>query len=356
MELLNFINSHPLWQTELAAAPYNLKISHDGDYYILSYDMIASDMFLHICQEARGAIFRRSNRGWICVCRAFDKFFNATEPYAATTRIDWDTARVMQKVDGSLIKAFYDKGEWHWATNGMVDARTATINDHTFYDLISRAVDLQKLEARLDPLFTYMFELTSPYNKCVVQYEGYKLWYLGRRSMVNFKEDATPLCLPGVEHPRLYDFHNLNDCIAAAENMKLDEEGFVVVDNRFNRIKIKGNAYLEAHKLRGNNGFSMKRAIELWKTDALDDFLSVCPEYSEDVKTLRDKITSCLTGMAKTYMQVKDTETDKDFALAIAAKPNIERAYAFARRYNKCANPLEFMKDMRTQTIVDAIA
>ena len=356
MELLNYMNSHYDWQKSLSAAPYNLKIGQDGDYYILSYNMFLSDMSLHICQEARGAIFRRANNNWICVCRAFDKFFNATEPYAATARMDWSTARVVEKIDGSLIKFFYDRGSWHVATNGTIDASKTTINDHSFMELIERAIDVKQLENRMDPMYTYMFELTSPYNKCVIQYDGYALWYLGRRSMINFKEDAAPLSLCGARHPRLYDFHNLNDCVAAAEKMDITQEGFVVVDQRFNRIKIKGDAYLAAHHLRGNNNFSTKRAIELWQNDSLDDFLAVCPEYYDDAKAIIDKINARVTSMEHTFNVAMELETDKDIALSLADRPTYEKAYVFSRRKGRHENAISFLKSMRAQNLADELS
>lgn len=356
MELLNYLNAHHDWEKKLAAAPYNLKIAREGEYYIISYQQFISDMSLHICQEARGAIFRRAHTGWICVCRGFNKFFNATEPYAATTIMDWDTARVQEKIDGSLIKFYYDRGRWNIATNNTINARNTTINDHTFYELVEKAVDLPKLCARLDPLFTYMFELTTPYNKCVIKYDGYSLWYLGRRSMVNFKEDATPMCLPGVRVPRLFDFHNLSDCIAAAEKMDLNQEGFVVVDQRFNRIKIKGDAYLAAHRLRGNDAPTTKRFIELWQTDSLDDFLAVCPEYQEEGRQVIAQVANLLVAMEDTYAQVQDIVENKDFAIAIVDKSTMEKAYAFARRREKISTAIDFLKNARVQSIVDAIS
>lgn len=103
--LLEFIQNHPNdWEEKLSSDPYNLKISRDGLYVMFKYNQLSSDFSNPIVREARGIIFREDN--WKCVRRAFDKFFNYGEPNAA--EIDWNTAKVQTKIDGSLISAWFD--------------------------------------------------------------------------------------------------------------------------------------------------------------------------------------------------------------------------------------------------------
>ena len=54
------------------------------------------------------------------VCWPFRKFGNHNEGYADT--IDWSTARVQEKVDGSIVKLWYDEanGKWQFSTNGCI--------------------------------------------------------------------------------------------------------------------------------------------------------------------------------------------------------------------------------------------
>ena len=117
MELLNFLNTHSDWEQLLAAAPYSLDIKRDGDYVLFSYNQFLSDMSLELVKEARGVIFRKENDRWICVCYPFRKFFNWQESNADA--IDWSKGvDVLEKIDGSLMKLWYDRGEWHLSTNG----------------------------------------------------------------------------------------------------------------------------------------------------------------------------------------------------------------------------------------------
>src|SRR3972149_10320778 len=63
------------------------------------YDQIASQMSEQIVQESRGIILGETD-DWEVVARPFDKFFNHGEGHARP--IDWATARVQEKLDGSL--------------------------------------------------------------------------------------------------------------------------------------------------------------------------------------------------------------------------------------------------------------
>ena len=86
---------------------------------LLKYNQIESPMSSPIVQECRGIILDEAD-DWNVVARAFDKFFNYGEGHAA--EINWQTARVQEKVDGSLCLVFFYKREWHVATTGTPDA------------------------------------------------------------------------------------------------------------------------------------------------------------------------------------------------------------------------------------------
>ena len=67
---------------------------------LLKYDQLESDMSIEEVQECRGLILERDT--WNILSFAFEKFFNAGESNAAV--IDWDSALVLDKVDGTLIQ------------------------------------------------------------------------------------------------------------------------------------------------------------------------------------------------------------------------------------------------------------
>lgn len=82
---------------------------------LLKYDQIDSPMGERLVQECRGLILDEADN-WRVVSRSFDKFFNAGEGHAAA--IDWSTAQVQEKLDGSLCVLYHYAGAWRVQTSG----------------------------------------------------------------------------------------------------------------------------------------------------------------------------------------------------------------------------------------------
>lgn len=100
------------------AARYAVRALRHGLYpnlVRLNYSQIASPMAEPIVRECRGIVLDEAE-GWAPVARGFDKFFNYGEPLAP--EIDWPTARVQEKVDGTLCMAYFYDDRWHVATTG----------------------------------------------------------------------------------------------------------------------------------------------------------------------------------------------------------------------------------------------
>lgn len=365
MELLNFMNAHSDWKILLAAEPYYLDIRSDEidgiQYFLLKYNQIMSDMSLRVVQEARGSIFRQNDEGyWVCVCHPFDKFFNYGEKYSAVHDIDWETASVQQKVDGSLIKIWWDYDGWVISTNGSIDAFKAECGDTTYGDLVQKVIDrIPDFLKMLDRDYTYMFELTSPFNRIVVRYEGINLWYLGRRNILDDTEDSEGLELDGLLYPEVYPHHSLSECVAAAHEMGDDEEGYVVCDANFNRIKIKGDEYLALHKMRGNGPLTVLRVVEMYQQGTLDDFVAYYPEFKDFtddvVQHIRHYIEVCDTAFKVVNSVVGAMGERRDFAMYANTYMPIVRSFLYARLDEKVKDGSDYLMNMRTRTLASYI-
>lgn len=290
-ELEKFLREHDNWEELLTSEPYNIKVKHDGNYVMLSYDQIRSDFSSKLVQEARGIIFREDTLDPVCV--PFFKFFNYGESNAA--EIDWETAFVTEKIDGSLIKVWWDNGYWHVSTNGTIDAFKAEINNvkmKNFGDYFMSAIE--KYYDRFDDFFrglethrTYMFELVGPYNRVVVPYEKPDLYFLGARNKFTGEEylpipvNASKLGVGFFKRPAIYSLSSLDDCIKAAELKTWDDEGFVVCDANFNRVKIKSSAYVLAHFMRNNNVITRKHIIRIILENETAEFLCYAADYKD---------------------------------------------------------------------------
>lgn len=361
MEVLNFMNTHDNWEEILTQSPYNIKVSRDDNYILLKYNQLNSDFSIPIVRECRGSIFWRNQYGrYTCVCRAFDKFGNYGESYVPA--IDWSSAVVEEKVDGSLIKIWCHNGEWHVSTNGTIDAYKAEVDDMglTFGDLFERAVkDSGFFFNHLDPNYTHMFELVAPESRVVISYEQTKLYYLGCRDMHDMREHKTNnadiVCFCNVGHPKVYKLHTLEDCLKYVNTMTRDEEGFVVRDKNFNRMKIKSPEYLIAAQLRNNGAITVKRIIRMMQNNTIDDFMAYCPVYKDRAQ----KVINNISGMAflledewnKYYERAFDNR--RTFAALIQKSPY--QSFLFAKLNNHELSGIDYIMSRPIKQIKDMI-
>lgn len=283
--LCRYIVEHPGWEQELAEQ-YALKIKREGPYAIFNYGN-GCDFSDPIVQEARGIILDVERLE--VVCWPFRKFGNFNESYA--DEIDWSTARVQEKIDGSIIKLWYDalRGEWNFSTNGMIRASEAQLSDDSgfvFGDVIRSAVNYHMIPFEaLDREYTYIFEMVSPQTQIVVRYEQPRLYHIGTRSNVTGQEMDADI---GIVKPASYPLHSLEDCIHAAEKLNaqvqdgatVEKEGFVVVDAQWRRVKIKSPDYLMTHRIVETGTWSMRRVLELiWEQKKDVAYLCrICPD------------------------------------------------------------------------------
>jgi len=371
MELLKFLNSHEDWKELLAAKPYCVEIKQDGDYFMLKYNMIESDFMRQEVREARGSIFRQSADGkWICVCRAMDKFGNWGEPYADTAKIDWaQSVSVQEKIDGSIIKLWCDRGLWYTSTNGTIDAFKAECGDSTygdvFYSIVQKYTTIHNFILNLDSMYTYWFEMVHPiYNPVVIHYSEASISFLGlRNNTTGAEEIPNPKLFPEwIRHPKQFHFNNLDDVLRACHNMGEDEEGYVVCaynqmeNGSFLRIKCKGDEYLKRHKLRGNGPLTSARIIEMWQEDSLDDFLAYFPEHKDFVNGISFSIQRLIEITDLAYASLKGYPDRKDFALRAKSYIRPITSYCFAHLDNKVSCAREYYKNMKAKNVVDAIS
>ena len=93
LSVVKYIRKYGLEKTIL---DFKLKMREYGSKILLKYSQIDSDMSLDEVQDARGLILERDT--WKVLCLTFRKFFNSAEGHAA--KIDWNTAHVLEKMDG----------------------------------------------------------------------------------------------------------------------------------------------------------------------------------------------------------------------------------------------------------------
>ena len=356
MRIEEFINTTENWEQILAAAPYFVKTTWDGNYFILKYNQLSSDFSNEIVKQCRGSIFYWNGVSAECVCRPFDKFFNVQEENA--DKIDWDSACVEEKVDGSLMKVWYHDGKWHLSTNGTIDAFKAQVNDYglTFGDIFLRAArdpDLQHWCSTLVKAYTHLFELTSPETRVIIPYDD-NIYYL---ASINTKtKEEKCLTVLGVNYPEEYSLSTLEECLAACEKMTRNEEGYVVVDKYNHRVKIKSKGWLEAHYMANNGVITRKRIIAMIQNESIDDFLALMPEYTDMVEDIKKELLYLETLLDTAYDKFKTYERAKIYGV-MGAYPGFVTNYVFTRLNNAGSYSAHYyVMSKTTKQITDMIA
>ena len=264
-------------------------------------------------------------------------------------------------VHNSLIKLFYHNDKWRIATNGTIDAFKAEATaKKTYGDLFIEALNgrkyAKKLYEILDKDYTYMFELVSPETQLVVNYPKTKLYYLGRRNIFTMIEDKVNLPYAeyfGILMPKQYSLSSIDECLAYVKTMTKNEEGFVVRDKYFRRIKIKSPEYLLAFGMNNNNKITNKRIINMMKNNTIDDFIAYCPQHKDKVDDMFSRIfTLCaLLDYDWDISQIEClTSSRKEFALY--AK-NFQTMDFLMRKYeNSSLKAIDYILSRPTKTIL----
>lgn len=333
LQLLQFIKQNSDWEQKLQEKPYCLAVSHDEalgrKLVMLKYSQAGSDFRIPLVRECRGIILDEETFEPICV--PFFKFGNYGEPYCPS--IDWTSCWVEEKLDGSLLKVVKLKDGLLVSTNGTIDAFKAPIaeqlgcNAKSFGELAVEALKnamaehcsnaaygcspLDWLSSLLDEGKTYMFELTSPFNKVVVTWHETQLSFLGVRDNKTLQE--TCFCdhvLKNVFNvPKLFLLKSIDECIEAAGQLDFNNEGYVVCDKHFNRVKVKSPTYVALHHMKNNSVLSYERGIEIVRGNELDEVLTYFPEFKahlDEIKTKYDAYVSSLSAAAESLQEWLD--------------------------------------------------
>lgn len=276
------------WEQEISDRL--IRTSHKGNLVCFKYGIEADFSDPLVC-EARGIIIDVKHQ--TVVCRPFDKFFNVQEQYAAD--IDWNTAKVLEKIDGSLIKLYWYNGKWTFATSSTCDATEASVAGYkgvTYRDIIARADNYERIPLNdLNKNRTYLFELVSPMTQVVIKYDHPSLYYLATFDNMTGEEMDSDDLFENFKRPRSFPLKTIDECISAAMELNkapevdIKDEGFVVVDGQHRRIKIKSPAYVALHRTATNKIFTVKRMAELFLQGT--DFNKLAKEFPNEARIIK---------------------------------------------------------------------
>jgi hypothetical protein len=303
---------------------YKINVVKDGKLVSLKYDMIESPMAEPIVQQCRGMVVDVEARK--VVAWPYNKFWNYGEGLAA--QIDWTTAYAKEKLDGSLMLLFWHEGEWRVASSGHPTAggRLGSEEGRTFRDAFWetwKATDMVLPASRFEGT-TFMFEFCSHENRVVVKHDAPYIALHGARNENGDEIHTSNLgvfCLMR-NWPQAGEnaVRSPEDVLSVAAGLNpLDQEGFVVVDVNFNRVKVKSPRYVILHHMKDQS--TPRGAVRLWQTGEASELLTHFPELAVLVTPIHDKLDG-IAAQALEDFRKHSVTVRKEFALAIKDLPH----------------------------------
>jgi T4 RnlA family RNA ligase len=348
MNVQEYLLEHSL---EKLKEEFSLVVRDYPDRVVLNYNQIDSPRFNPITDECRGLILRKDT--WEVLARSFDRFYNIGEG-EQWKQYPIKDARFDQKLDGSLISVYHDGEKWNVATRGMAYAEGETAAGFTFNELFKMAVKDTKLWKYLEDFasskyYTYVFELTSQFNKIVTPYSEPSVTLLAMRDNATGDEQEAVLlnreaATMGVKRPQPFQFQTIDEVVEAASALESMEEGFVLVVERkgsFWRMKCKNPKYVAIAHMRMNGQISPKNVLTLLIDNDHHEYLEYFPEDEKYFDFVEKIFNDIRRRIMQIYMDCCSIEDQKEFAIAIQQRTEMSFENGVLFKMRKAENGVD---------------
>ena len=320
---------------------------------LFKYDQVASPMKEAIVQECRGIILDEAN-DWAIIGMAFRKFFNYGGGNAA--KIDWPTATVQEKVDGSLCMLYVYDNAWQVATSGLPDGSgqvgTGTFADYFWETFTTSGFKLPSPDCG----FCFFFELAGPLNRVIVQHSTASLTVLGCRRLPSLEEASASDAAAILGRPdaavRSYPIRSFDELAATFAHMSpLRQEGYVVVDGNWNRVKVKNPGYVSLHHSVHLRGVGRLRAIvDIVRRNEADEVLASFPALDATLGDAARRYETLVAAVEADAARLAGIADQRSFAREAAKAP--WSGALFYLRAGKAATAREAVAGMKPDTLV----
>ena len=302
----------------------------------------STEKFDPIAMSCRGHVLEVGT--WNMVCPFFNRFFRHYE--RASRAEDWTSFVAEEKLDGSLLGVYHYNSKWRFNTKGSFGNKKVDPHDITFEELALEAMRGRHLT--LDPYYTYIFELTSPFNRIIRQYDKTDACLLTvfdphlqqelsieRRNRI---ADASQFSFPR----RFYcqSLSHAREQSATISSIDPTFEGFVLRSHNDQRIKVKAPRYDELHHLYSENPFDPRKIVPRLFNGKIFDDMKALPWLENSVKQISFVINRAVSVAGYVYLEHKDKDI-KDFARAVKDEPL--RNLLFLAKRNGAESPGELL-------------
>lgn len=267
-------------------------------YDVIDYVFQQEGTFDHpLLRECRGIMFDKKGN---ILARKFHKFFNVNEiPETSIDSLDFTDCSVLEKLDGSMLSAYYVNGMLEFGTKaGRTDVSIRAekfLNENQQYKLFCHVM--------VGSGQTPIFEWLDPENPIVIRYSEPNLVLTAVRNNYSghyksYKEMeilAEKFNIPLVKRVDI-DSSSPVEIIEAIRKWQ-DAEGVVIRHNKTGHmVKIKADDYVKIHKIKEQITMSHHQ-MRLILEDSVDDVIGVLPDYEavklkKAVSNLRRQLTN----------------------------------------------------------------
>lgn len=426
MKLLvqEFLETHTFKELQEQHGVY-ASFSKSGHKWSNNYDQLEAKESDPLSQECRGLVLSaedghsftsqavevngRLSYDHICpgktkiISFPMKRFFNNGQGSAAD--INWadPNLSILEKLDGTLCITGFDPFTKAWCVSTRSVSEADLFMDNgifTFRTLFEKALketcglDFDEFTKGLNVNVTYCFELTTPYNRIVVNYPECRVTLLAARNIIDHKEiylsgigDSlkwvdydklgqqtkdhltslgktkentpqamipVPYTLQGVPIVKSYTYSSLEDIVNWVSSLNpLEHEGVVIRDSNFNRIKVKNAAYIVYNKLHDRLGSSERNLMEFILLETDDDIISaLAPEIGINMLKIKSGLQSTIMKYDGVYnlmmMALKalgEEKSKKEFALLVVKNHPTMWSAPFYQMFNgKVSNMKDFIQ------------
>lgn len=322
----------------------------------LTYDQFEASNSDRIACNCRGAVITKPNGDYRIDENApfgelrllafpFTRFFN----YGQNDHDIFLPKAVYEKYDGTCIIFYWDPfcEMWQVGTRSVPDGSNIASSfspglaeaGRTFRELFEKAVQdstkfssIEDLGNSLDKNVTYIFELMTPENQVVVHHNEYKIVLIGARHIFTEEEmyvnnfnnlsiavpdnilwSISPIMNPGTTVSEFYEY-----LVSMAEKRDpTKHEGFVVVGENFQRLKIKSSAYVRHNRIHDLTHYDI---IDSIVAGEIDDVLPLAPEHiKQKIQIIENKLQRWVQSINEqlSKFQWNGHSDRKDFALYV---------------------------------------
>jgi len=230
-------------------------INNELDVVVFNYTPL-TPLNTEIGKEARALFLQLKT--WNVVGKSIGGFLDIHNKDIKSTldTFNWDNAKAYNKYDGCLIVLYFYKDEWRLGTRFSTDGKCNVFSPNSGESkihwinvfkntLVEYGMQWEDFTNLLDEHKYYTFELCTPWNRNTVIYPNSLIKLLAIVDSLTLLEDSINEPKLKVFEPEFETVNKLEDVhfLISKNDDPLDNEGYVVVDKNFNRVKVKNPKY-----------------------------------------------------------------------------------------------------------------